>query len=64
LFGDKEVKQVILEETVAGKRISCKVQPIKNSDLEGKGVVQIPDKMQQALQVKKGSLVLVKPVVE
>jgi len=64
LFADKEIKHVIIEETVAGKRISCKVQTIKKSDLEGKGVVQMPEKMQQALRVKKGALVLVKPVVD
>ena len=64
MFADKEIKHVIIEETVAGKRISCKVQTIKKSDLEGKGVVQMPEKMQQALRVKKGALVLVKPVVD
>ncbi len=64
LFGNKEIKQVIIEETISGKRISCKCQPIKNSELEGKGVVQMPEKMQQALKVKKGGLVLVKPVVD
>jgi hypothetical protein len=38
--------------------------PIKDSQLEGKGVTQIPEKLQQTLQTKKGALVLIKPVVD
>ena len=63
IFGEKEIKEVIVEETVFGKEIRCKFQPIKDAQLEGKGVIQIPDKLQQALATKKGALVLVKPVV-
>jgi hypothetical protein len=63
MFGEKEIKEVTVEETTFGKKIQCKLQPIKDSQLEGKGVTQIPEKLQQALQIKKGSLVLIKPVV-
>ena len=64
MFGDKQIKQIIIEETVAGRKLSCKFKPLKGSELEGKGVIQLPEKIQQALQVKKGALVVVKPVVE
>ncbi len=64
LFGKQEITEVIVQETVTGKRIKCKFQGIKDSSLEGKGVIQIPEKMQQALETKKGALVVVKPVVD
>jgi hypothetical protein len=64
MFGEKEIKEVTVEETIFGKKIRCKLQPIKDSQLEGKGVTQIPEKLQQVLQTKKGALVLIKPVVE
>ncbi len=64
LFGDKQIDQITVEETLTGRRLTCKFKPIKASELEGKGVIQLPDKIQQALQIKKGALVVVKPVVE
>ena len=64
LFGDKEIKEITIEETVLGKKIQCRFQAIKDSHLEGKGVIQLPDKLQQALSTKKGALVMVKPVVK
>jgi len=64
MFGDKEITEITVEETVLGKKIKCKFQPIKDSSLEGKGVIQLPEKLQQALLTKKGALVTVKPVVK
>jgi hypothetical protein len=63
-YGDKKIKEVIIEETVMGKRIRAKYQTIKDSQFEGKGVIQLPEKMQAALRTKKGALVMVKPVVD
>lgn len=51
-------------KTFNGKTTKCKVKPIKDSKYLGKGIVQIPEKMQLALEVKKGELVKVKPVIE
>jgi predicted regulator of Ras-like GTPase activity (Roadblock/LC7/MglB family) len=51
-------------ETFGGKSVRCKVKPIKDAKLEGQGKVQIPGKMQLVLDIKKGELVRVKPVVE
>jgi hypothetical protein len=64
MFGVKEIKEVTVEDTLSGKKIRCKLQAIKDSQLEGKGVIQLPEKLQQALGTKKGALVLIKPITE
>jgi hypothetical protein len=51
-------------ETFEGKSARCKVKPIKDLKQEGKGVVQIPQKIQHVLEIRKGELVKVKPLVE
>lgn len=64
------------EEVVEGKRINlveieafngearqCKVKAVDESKLENKAVIRIPDKICQTLDIKKGELVRVKPVV-
>jgi len=63
LYGDKEINEVEVE-TLSGVKTRCKFKPIKDSKLEGKGVIQMPQKMQLALQTSQGELVMVKPVVE
>lgn len=50
-------------ETFSGKTLTCKVKPIKDPKYFGKGVVQMPDKVQEALETKKGELVKVKPSI-
>jgi hypothetical protein len=51
-------------ETFAGKSLRCKVKPIKDGKLEGQGKIQIPSKLQDVLDIRKGELVRVKPAVE
>jgi hypothetical protein len=51
-------------ETFGGKSARCKIKPIKESKYEGKGAIQMPDKIQFTLEIKKGELVRVKPIVE
>jgi hypothetical protein len=51
-------------ETFGGKSVRCKIKPIKDAKLEGQGKIQIPSKVQDILEIKKGELVRVKPVVE
>jgi hypothetical protein len=63
-FEGKEITKVIIEDTVTGKKIRSPFQPLKNENLEGKGIIQLPEKAQALLETKKGSLVVVKPVVE
>jgi hypothetical protein len=63
LFEGKKVEYVEIE-TFDGKTTKCKVKPIKDSKYFGKGVVQIPEKMQLTLEIKKGELVRVRPIIE
>ncbi len=64
LYGDKKIEEVQVEETRTGKRMRCKFKPLKDPKLEGKGIIQMPEKAQLTLQTKKGALVMVKPVIE
>jgi predicted regulator of Ras-like GTPase activity (Roadblock/LC7/MglB family) len=63
LCEDRKIEEVIVE-TFGGKSTRCKLKPIKDSKYEGKGIIQIPVKLQLTLETKKGELVRVKPVVE
>jgi predicted regulator of Ras-like GTPase activity (Roadblock/LC7/MglB family) len=62
LYNDKEISEVEIE-TFDGKSTRCKVKPIKDAKYEGKGIIQMPEKIQLTLEVKKGELVRVKPVI-
>jgi len=50
--------------TFDGKTMRCKVKTIKDSKYEGKGIIQMPEKIQLALEIKKGELVRAKPIIE
>jgi len=63
LYGDRIIQEVELD-ALNGKTIRCKFSPIKDSKYQGKGVIQIPDKIQATMETSKGKLVMVKPVVE
>ena len=63
LYADKKIEEVDVE-TLNGKTTRCKFKPIKGSKYEGKGIIQMPEKIQLTLQTTKGELVMVKPVVE
>lgn len=63
LYGDKKIEEVDIE-TLEGKTTRCKFKPIKGSKHEGKGIIQMPEKIQITLEATKGELVMVKPVVE
>ena len=60
---NKKIEEVEIE-TFGGKKTKCKVKPIKDSKYEGKGIVQMPEKIQLTLEIKKGELVRIKPVIE
>jgi hypothetical protein len=62
IYGDKEITQVHIE-TLEGKAIICRFKPIKKSSHNGKGIIQFPEKVLQALQTSKGKLVIVKPEI-
>jgi hypothetical protein len=63
LYMDIKIEEVEIE-TFGGQATRCKVKPIKDSKYEGKGIIQMPEKIQTTLEIKKGELVRVKPVVE
>jgi hypothetical protein len=63
LYGDKEIGEVDVE-TLSGQTTRCKFKPIKEAKLEGKGIIQMPEKIKRTLQTSKGDLVMVKPVIE
>jgi len=63
LYGDRIIEEVELD-ALNGKTIRCKFSPVKDSKYQGKGVIQIPDKIQVAMETSRGKLVMVKPVVE
>jgi hypothetical protein len=51
-------------ETFDGNTTHCKIKPIKDSKYRGKGIIRMPDKIQLKLDIKKGELVKVRPVLE
>jgi len=63
LYQDRKIEEVEIE-TFGGKSIRSKIKPIKDSKYEGKGIIQMPEKIQSTLEIKKGELVRVKPVIE
>ncbi|MGQ9544728.1 MAG: hypothetical protein ACUVQX_02975 [Candidatus Bathycorpusculaceae bacterium] len=62
LYENRKIEEVEIE-TFDGKTTRCKVKPIKDSKYEGKGVIQMPEKIQLALEIKKGELVRAKPII-
>jgi predicted regulator of Ras-like GTPase activity (Roadblock/LC7/MglB family) len=49
-------------ETFSGKTVRCKTKVINDPKLEGRGLIRIPEKACQSLDVRRGELVRVKPV--
>lgn len=63
LYDGRKIEEVEIE-TFDGKVRQCKVKPIKDWKYEGKGIIRMPEKMQLTLELKKGELVRVKPIVK
>jgi hypothetical protein len=61
-YNDKPIAEVEIE-TFGGRMTQCKVKPLKDSKFEGKGIVQMPEKIQSTLEIKKGELVRIRPIV-
>ncbi|MCW3995229.1 MAG: hypothetical protein NWE98_03655 [Candidatus Bathyarchaeota archaeon] len=62
LYKGKPITQVSIE-TLEGKKITCKLKSVKE-EKANQGIIQVPEKILQALQTGKGKLVMVKPVVK
>jgi len=63
LYEGRKIEEVEIG-TFDGKTMRCKVKTIKDSKFEGKGMIQVPEKVQLALEIKKGELVRAKPIIE
>lgn len=62
LLNMKEIREVDIE-TFNGKATRCKAKVINDSKFEGRGLIRVPEKTCDALELKRGELVRVKPVV-
>jgi hypothetical protein len=62
LYEGKVIEQVELE-SLRMKTLRCKFKPIKESKNTTKGIVQLPEKVLQSLEVSQGELVMIKPVI-
>jgi len=61
LLNVKEISEVDIE-TFSGKMTRCKAKVISDQKYEGRGLIRIPEKTCEALELKRGELVRVKPV--
>jgi len=62
LYDEKEL--LISIQTLEGKETTCKFKPLKDSRSNAKGIIQIPEKILQILEVTKGQLVMVSPEID
>jgi hypothetical protein len=62
LFEGKAIEYVLIE-TLKMKTFKCKFKPIKEKKNTTKGIVQFPERILQMLDVSKGELVMIKPVI-
>ena len=58
----KEIRELDVE-TFRGKTTRCKAKVISDEKLQGRGIIRIPEKTCDALELKRGELVRVKPVI-
>jgi predicted regulator of Ras-like GTPase activity (Roadblock/LC7/MglB family) len=59
----KEIRELDVE-TFKGKTTRCKAKVISDEKLQGRGIIRIPEKTCDALELKRGELVRVKPVIQ
>jgi hypothetical protein len=63
LYEGSQIEEVEIG-TFNGKTMRCKVKIIKDPKYEGKGIIQMPEKVQLALEIKRGELVRAKPIIK
>jgi len=61
LFNGKNVNEVEVE-TFGGETTRCKVKEINDPNLQGKGIIRIPERVCKVLEVNKGEPVKIKPI--
>ena len=62
LLDGEEIREVEIE-TFSGRMARCKVKEINDSKLAGKGLIRIPEKTCRKLEIKRGELVRIRPIV-
>ena len=60
-FSGKNINEVEVE-TSGGETTRCKVKEINDSNLQGKGIIRIPERVCRTLEVNKGESVIIKPL--
>jgi len=66
LAGEQNTQEIIDHvriETFGGNSTLCKVKEINDQTLKGKNMIRIPEKVCNTLEIKKGDLVKVKPLL-
>ncbi len=66
LAGEQNTQEIIDHvriETFDGNSTLCKVKEINDQKLKGKNMIRIPEKVCNSLEIKKGDLVKVKPML-
>jgi len=66
ISGEQNLQESINQvqiETFGGNAAVCKVKEINDQDLKGKNMIRIPEKLCKSLEINRGDLVKVKPVV-
>jgi hypothetical protein len=63
-YGNKNIAEITIENASTGKTLQCPFTQIKDSKYEGKDIIQLPEKIQLSLNVKKGERILLKPIIE
>jgi hypothetical protein len=61
IFKNKKIEKIIVESL--NKKTSCKFEPIKDPKYSDKGLIQIPEKIQNIIEVTTGGLVTIKPII-
>jgi len=60
-FNGKSINEIEVE-TTGGETTRCKVKEINDPNLQGKGIIRIPERVCKSLEVNKGESVKIKPV--
>ena len=66
LTGEQDMQEIIDHvriETFSGNSTLCKVKEINDQNLKGKNMIRIPEKLCKTLEINKGDLVKVKPLL-
>ena len=61
LYGERDL--LVHIQTLEGKETTCKFKPLKDAKSNAKGIIQIPEKILEALHASKGQLVMVSPEI-